>query len=287
MRATIEHVTHPDASLRVLDLSLPRFAGGPHRHPHIELTWIVQGQGLRFVGDSVEAFGAGDLVLIGAQLTHAWVGEPAFGETAPFRALVVQCPPEVLTDARWPELRSLQDLLARARQGVQFAAGPARDRAMAELVALSAEQGLARLARWLRLLQELADAPARRLSVQAASGDGHAAQGDRLDRLDRLLAWLHDQIATPIRIEQAAARVHISPAAFPRFFRRETGKTLIGYLNDLRTSQACLQLRHSRRPVAEIAAACGYPSLAHFERQFKKRMACSAREYRGGATADR
>lgn len=282
MRATIEHVTHPDASLRLLDLSLPRFAGGPHRHPHIELTWIVQGQGLRFVGDSVEAFGAGDLVLIGPQLAHAWVGEPAPGDTAPFRALVVQCPPEVLTEARWPELRSLQDLLARARQGLQFAPGPVRERVMAEFAALSAAQGLARLAGWLHLLDLLADAPARRLSVQAASGAAHASHDDRVDRL---LAWLHDQIATPIRIEQAAARVHISPAAFPRFFKRVTGKTLIGYLNDLRTSQACLHLRHSRRPVAEIAAACGYPSPAHFERQFKKRMACSAGDYRKGNAA--
>ncbi|MBI3346396.1 MAG: helix-turn-helix transcriptional regulator [Burkholderiales bacterium] len=277
MRAAIEHVTHPDSSFRLLDLELPAFSAGPHRHPQLELTWIERGNGLRFVGDSVEPFEDGDLVLVGPQLAHAWLGQPASGATpATFRATVLQFSPELLEDARWPELRALRTLLASARRGLAFSPGAPRDRIAALLSAMPAQDGLARLASWVLLMREIA-APgteARSLSVR------EAAEIARDDRIERLLAWLHANLAEPIRIEQAAAQVHISPAALPRFFRRETGKTLVTYLNDLRVSEACVQLRQSRRPIADIAAACGFASAAHFDRQFKRWLGCSPRVYR-------
>lgn len=279
MRAAIEHVTHPDSSFRLLDLELPGFSAGPHRHPQLELTWIERGNGLRFVGDSVEPFEDGDLVLVGPQLAHAWLGRPASGAApSTFRATVLQFAPELLEDPRWPELRALRPLLARARRGLAFRPGSARDRMAALLATMPGQDGLVRLASWLLLMREIASAEgeARSLSVQEAT------EVARDDRIERLLCWLHGHLAVPIRIEQAAAQVHISPAALPRFFRRETGKTLVTYLNDLRVSEACVQLRQSRRPIADIAAACGFVSAAHFDRQFKRRLGCSPRDYRSG-----
>ena len=35
-----------------------------HHHPEIEITLVIKGQGLRFVGDSIETFHDGDLCLI-------------------------------------------------------------------------------------------------------------------------------------------------------------------------------------------------------------------------------
>jgi AraC-like DNA-binding protein len=275
----IEHVTHPDSSFRLLDLELGAFGTGPHRHPQFELTWIVRGNGLRFVGDSVEPFEDGDLVLVGPQLAHAWMGQPAPGAVpATFRAMVLQFSPEAVDDAPWPELRALRPALAAARRGLAFEGG-VRERITALLARMPEQDALTRLSSWLLLLGELSAAAgqARALSVQEA---GALA---RDDRLERLLAWLHAHLAEPVRVAQAAAQIHISPAALPRFFKRETGKTLVNYLNDLRVSEACVQLRQSRRPVAEIAAACGFASAAHFDRQFKRRLGCSPRHYRASA----
>ncbi len=280
MRAVIEHVSHPDSSFRLLDLALPEFSAGPHRHPQLELTWIVRGRGLRFVGDSVEPFEDGDLVLLGPHLAHAWLGRAlAEQEPATLHAMVLQFSPELLADARLPELRALRPLLARAACGLSFPPGPAHERMTRLLAAMPAQDGLARLAGWLLLMREIeaAEGEARSLSVQEAT------QVARDERIDRLLSWLHANLSQVIRIEQAAAQVHISPAAFPRFFKRETGKTLVSYLNDLRISEACVQLRQSRRPIAEIAAACGFPSAAHFDRQFKRRLGHSPRMYRTGS----
>ena len=44
-----------------------------HIHPECELTWIESGFGSRFIGDSIEPFSAGDLVLIGGSVPHHYL----------------------------------------------------------------------------------------------------------------------------------------------------------------------------------------------------------------------
>jgi AraC-like DNA-binding protein len=286
MRAAIEHVTHPDQAFRLLTLAVDAFDGGLHRHPQFELTWIQEGVGLRFVGDSVAPFEAGDLVLVGPQLPHAWLGKPQTGcEGGRCRALVLQFNPDLLAHPLLPELQALRPVLARADRGLA-PEGPGREHLLALLAAMPAMDALARLAQWVLVLRELAGLQAwRPLSTQAgvgsarAEGEFHGAER----RIDRLLSWLQAHLGEPIRLADAAAVVHVSPAAFSRFFKRHTGKTFVTYMNDLRCSEACVQLRQSRAPVAHIAAACGFVNFAHFARQFKRRMGSSPSGYRAGA----
>ena len=65
MKVFKERVVHPDESFRAIHMVLACFDAARHRHPQAELTWIVQGAGVRFVGDSAAPFEPGDLVLVG------------------------------------------------------------------------------------------------------------------------------------------------------------------------------------------------------------------------------
>lgn len=44
-------------------------------HPDIEILLVIKGTGTRFVGDSVEHFGPGDLVMIGQNVPHVWYSD--------------------------------------------------------------------------------------------------------------------------------------------------------------------------------------------------------------------
>jgi AraC-like DNA-binding protein len=106
-------------------------------------------------------------------------------------------------------------------------------------------------------------------------------QTDR--RIDRVVRWIHENLSDDLTIEAASAKVHVSPAAFSRFFKRSLGKTFTEYVNDLRCTEAAIQLRKTDKPIANIAQDCGFTTLSHFNRQFLLRHGQTPRHYRKAA----
>jgi AraC-like DNA-binding protein len=286
MRVTEEHVTHPDAAFRFLALQLRAFGGPRHRHDQAELTWVVRGHGVRFVGDSAEPFGEGDLVLLGPQLAHRWVGRAAPGEPA-FEARVLQFPTALLAHPLCPELRQLQPLLDRAGRGLRVT-GRAHAQVSAALRAMDGADSLQRLALLLQLLRTLllharSLKPLASVKVRAAPAapaSRAADPGAPGARIDRVIDWIHRHLADELFVDDAARVAHVTPAAFSRFFRRETGKTWTAYVNDVRCSEVASRLMQDTRPVGEVMAACGYRNASHFHRAFAQRFGCTPRAWR-------
>jgi AraC-like DNA-binding protein len=255
----------------------PRFEFSWHFHPEVELTRVVRSRGRRLVGDSVEDYADGDLVLLGPELPHTWHSEP--GRRGPHEAVVVQFAPAFLGPAflAVPELLPVRRLLERARRGLRFEGRPAREVGRR----LDAMQDLDGFARLRSLLEVLALLAAERRARPLAS-PGYAPPARRGDpaRIDRVCRFLAERFLEDVPLAEAASRAHLSPSAFCRFFRARTGKTLVGYLNELRIGHACRLLVETDRPVADVAFASGFHNLAHFNRRFLALRGRPPREFR-------
>lgn len=71
MKVTWERLApEPTGCIRFLQLNQQAFSGALHAHDALEITWIQSGQGLRFVAETVEPFGAGDLLIIRPGSAH-------------------------------------------------------------------------------------------------------------------------------------------------------------------------------------------------------------------------
>jgi AraC-like DNA-binding protein len=281
MKVLNEHVTHPQRSFRFLRFETEGFHGEPHRHRHLELTWIEAGDGLRFVGDSAEPFEAGDLVLIGSGTPHGWVSSHGSRTSA---ATVAQFAPEFLVQPGLPELARIVPLAERAAVGLAIQ-GTCRTRVTGILEALRAAGAVGRLAGLLEILEILvahehdlipiAHSPMRVPAV----GKGSAPTPRRIDRV---VGWIHREFGRELTVAEAARIARITPGGFSRYFRKEVGKTFTRYVNDVRCGEACIRLRHSDRAVALIAAECGFETMSHFNRQFRLRVGSTPREFRRG-----
>ncbi len=283
MRIAREPIHHTEASLRCLHLELPTFSGGLHRHGHFELTWIQRGQGLRWVGDSVEPFFDGDLMLVGSETPHLWASR---GVQSPHgcAATVLQFPHDWLQRCGLPELRAVAPILAHASAGLAVQ-GPTRAEVQGLLGRLPGATAQRQVAVFIEVLGCLLAGPAdlRALSAPVPSTQTAALRvGPSPQRVDRVLSWIEAHLADELSVEDAAALAHVSPAAFGRFFRREVGKSFSVYVNDARCGWAALCLIQSREPIANIALACGFPTLSNFGEQFRRRFGMAPRDFRAG-----
>ena len=98
---------HP--SFQLLEVELFKSGTYWHYHPHIELTYVLRGSGIRMVGDHLGQFVTGDLMLTGENLPHDFNMRDR-DESALF--LVVQFKSDFVT--RIPELQIVSRLLSDA-----------------------------------------------------------------------------------------------------------------------------------------------------------------------------
>lgn len=292
MQPLLEHiVVSPQSSFTCRAFDLPAFPFNWHVHPEVELTLITEGRGRRFVGDHIGEFTPGDLVLLGSDLPHTWYSQPprkprtsrtSRNPGGHARSLVVQFRPDFLGETFYeaPEMQTLRPLLRRAQRGLRFHGQPAA-RAARDLTAMDRLSGMTRLLALFQVLVALA--ATRHVRPLASRGFRGARQGLRdadRRRIDTACELINRRFTEPIRQTDAADAIHMSPAAFSRFFRRSTGHSFAGYLHELRIGAACRLLIETDKPITDICFESGFENLSNFNRVFRRLKDCTPRAFR-------
>jgi AraC-like DNA-binding protein len=251
-----------------------------HYHPEYELIFTMNARGQRFVGDSCVTLGEHDLVLVGANLPHAWSVHGSLAEDQPIIIRVCWFSQEWLDYLLrgHPELAAVGRLCMRAAHGLAFPAEVA-ERFRETMLAFEHMSAARRLPALLGVLVQLAEEGDT--SVLASGHySGWVRTDPRNERLTRVLSYLHEHYAEPLDLADLAARAALSVGAFHRFFRRHLQMTVTQYVANLRVGQACQWLIESEKPIKVIAAEVGYTNLAHFNRQFRAIRDVTPRDFR-------
>ena len=88
-------------------------------------------------------------------------------------------------------------------------------------------------------------------------------------RLRRVVERIHNDFHTELDLGELAAEAGWSRAHFLRRFRSTFGRTPHRYLLDYRLFKAREMLARGSASLAEVAAACGFASHAHFSTAFR------------------
>ena len=97
--------------------------------------------------------------------------------------------------------------------------------------------------------------------------------------LQRAAELMQDDSASPLSLSQLSAVAGLTPSHFVRAFSHHYGMTPHAYLLDRRIRHARTLLKQGQ-PLAEVALASGFADQAHFQRQFKRRVAATPGQYR-------
>jgi AraC-like DNA-binding protein len=281
MRAAYEIVEpHEGGSLRCWRATGERFNGPWHFHPEVEIMFVERSRGVRFVGDNVEPFREGDLVMTGPNVPHVWVNHQAPQPTPHDYAIAicVQFRQDFLGAELWnaPEFAGVAALLRRSGQGLHFT-GPDARAAARHLRRLVRSVGAARLAELILLLNLLAHSP----GAKALATSGYVPDLNRSDaaRIDAACRYVQENLSGEISQPAAAKLAGLSAASFSTFFHQKMGRTFCAYVNQQRIARAIHFMVDENMAVSEAAFASGFNNLSNFTQQFRTQKGMSPRAY--------
>jgi len=262
---------HGGHSFSVREDILPYLYNHWHYHPEAELTLIRRGRGTRLVGDHMERFTDGDLVLLGPNLPHMWRNDADYfqaGSQLQVEAVAIHFHEHCWGAAflQLPEMEPVRRLLQQARRGIRISGSAARRlaRQMEQMLQASGPQKITGL---VELLAAIAATPEKSLLSSLGFVQEYSLQ--RTDKINEIYHYTFNNFTNPIQIATVAKAVHISPHSFCRYFKTRTSRTYFQFLSELRIGYACKLILENEMSIAQVCYSSGFNNLANFNRQFK------------------
>lgn len=239
-----------------------------HYHPEIEICYVKRGFGQRIVGESVERFVAGDLVLLGSNLPHSWISDQAFNDS-PDQMEVYVLHLDIAKMGhllRLHEFAELESFLLQAGSGFHFE-GAEEEGILKALTEFELASGLGKTLSLLSLLEKMLKSKRKRQLCKSTYVPETGKQVER--RILSVCRYIHENYKQKIRLDDLASLAHMNTSAFCRFFKKVIGKTAIEYINELRINTASHELIVSDKAINQLALDNGFLSLSQFNKLFK------------------
>ena len=242
---------------------------------------VLQGTGTRFVGDSIQSFQPGELVITGPHLPHLWRCEEVYfkGDDNRIAEGLVVYFGEDFPDAQWmsrDEMRAVQKLFVRSRRGLLFSEAESR-KVMPLLMELPVMSGLSGLVHLLHVLDLLS---ASRGFSYLSSRTYEEEMVEDAGRMNLLYAYLLKNYRQKISLNDMADMLHMTPTSFSRFFSVKNGKPLMQFIAELRIRHACTLLTEEEMTVEQICYESGFNTLSNFNRKFREITGKKPLQYR-------
>lgn len=283
MKAQFIELSPPNEKTILIKQVDQDFLSNPlHFHELCELVLILESYGKRVVGNHVDSFSAGDLVLMGPNIPHIWRNDdiflnPQHDERA--RAIVVYFPADFLlqlTDDQ-STISAMQQFIKKSKRGLRFH-GQTLEKATELIISLAQKKSFSRITGFLNLIELLHQAD--ECENLASEGYKPSFSEQETNRINHVYIYVMQNFREEVSLGIASGLVNMTPNAFCRFFKRHTQKSFSKFVNEMRIGHACKLLMNKQLSISDICYQSGYQNLTNFNKFFKTIMRKSPREYR-------
>ncbi len=247
-----------------------------HQHEEIQLSLILKGEGTLIVGDTVNYYKQGDVLVIGSNLPHVFKSDV---EASPQSHMLSLFFTETCFGDHFFELEELKELHSFfKRSTLGFKIRPKSKELENLFLKLKTNSKLKRFIILLKLLKKTSKVEHKSLSSFIYEKKYTAIEGKRMQDVFEYTMTNYDK---DISLETIAGVAAMTKNAFCKYFKRRTNKTYFRFLNELRIEHACKLMGDSKDfSIAEIAYKSGFKNISNFNRQFKAIKLTSPSTYR-------
>lgn len=266
--------------LYIADRHKKEFTYPIHKHDVFELNFVEHASGVRrIVGDNSEEIGDYDLVLItSTDLEHVWMQNAC--ESTDIHEITVQFMFDLSDNSLFSKnpFRDIYRMLDVARRGLVFPMNAIMQVYTRLLKLSSIKDGFKAFMSFLDILHTLSRCDGTR--TLATTSYAKVKIGEDSRRIMKVKAYIDSNYMDEIKLKTLADIACMSDAAFSRFFKLHTGRTVSDYIIETRLGHASRMLVDTNMTVVDISFRCGYNNLSNFNRVFKRKKGCSPTEFR-------
>ena len=253
-----------------------------HFHPELELHFVVKGEGLRFIGDNISNFSAGEILLLGESLPHTWKCREEYFEQKcglQVEAIVLHFLPTCLGEdfLKLPEAYLISKLFEKAKKGMLIT-GKTKEKLAKLMYAALKAVNLDRIILLLSIIKILAET--KDFTYIASAHAFYKTNETETLRLNRIYTYTLANYKKNISLNEISGIANLSVTSFCRYFKLMTKKTYNDFLIEIRISHACRHLIEDRLPTELICFECGFNNISNFYRSFKKITSMTPFEYK-------
>ncbi|MFD2521421.1 AraC family transcriptional regulator [Emticicia soli] len=249
-----------------------------HFHEEFELNFIENAKGAkRIIGDHIEVIDDLELVLVGSNVPHSWMGYES--QKKDIHEITIQFHKDLFDEKflQRNQLSFIRSLFERSGRGILFSAETIL-KIRPRLMALGQKSGFDSVLELISILHYLSISENTRLLTSSSFVNENVNFNSR--RIERAFEYMRANYDKDISLADIAKIVNMAEVSFSRFIKKRTGKTFIDSLNDIRLGHATRFLIDTTYTIAEVSFKCGFNNLSYFNRIFKKKHSCTPKEFR-------
>lgn len=230
-----------------------------HKHTDYELYYLTEGERYLFVKDRFYTAQAGDIFLIAPGTEHRTLDSSRLA----YRRITCNISPALIPQGSAPE----QELYfvrpdSRTAEALQKEAD----------AIYSDASPLVQFAAAMKMLSILLTQPEYRKEQAKVS--------PTLEKIAEILNYLETHYTSDINLIALSEQFFISEYYLCRLFKEYTGRTILGFVTELRIQHARKLLLDTTLQIHTIAVESGFGSVSAFTSAFRRSMGCSPRDYR-------
>lgn len=235
-----------------------------HQHDEIQISLIIEGEGTLIVGDTINDYTKGDLLVFGSNLPHVFKSSPQVHKKS--RMVTLFFTKSAFGDGFFnlEELREVRAFFKTIENGFKITAN---DKLNALFLSLKSSTKLQRFIKLLEILKITSRCKRKPLSSFVYEKKYSDIEGKRMRDIMEYTMNSYDKELTLDSVAMVAA---MTKNAFCKYFKKRTNKTYFRFLNELRIENASkLLLSNEDYSIAEIANMSGFNNISNFNRKFK------------------
>lgn len=272
----------PNSAVSAIYYEAPHFPNPLHYHKELEIAYIIEGYGTRYVGSSIKSYKKGDLVFVGEELTHVWMSDDNFYKTDTnllTKAIVVKfCIDFAGNDfLRLPEAHGIIKVIQEAAGGLRIKGDT--NKVISEIMYAMLEQSpLERILSVIRILNLISKSE----NVKVLSNfDLHKSSNPKeKDRMNRIIQHTMLHFKKNVTLEEISGVANLSKSAFCRYFKNTVKKSYNDFLYEIRVEHACKMILEEELGMMQICYESGFNNPSAFSQIFKRVKGVSPNQYR-------